>query len=97
MPEIHVVALIPAKPEAVDELRAGLLTLADETRKEEGCLRYDVFTSAADPATFVTVELWRSQEDIDAHFTTPHIAAAMAATEGRLAGALAIHPLVPVT
>ncbi len=96
MPEIHVVALIPAKPDAVDDVRSALGTLAEETRKEEGCVAYDVYTSGADPATFVTVEVWRAQADLDAHFATPHMAAAMAAADGRLSGDISIHPLVPL-
>lgn len=97
MPDLHVVATIPVKPEAVDAVRAALLTLVAQTRQEEGCLAYDLFESAAVPNTFVTVERWRGQADLDGHMTSPHLAAAFAAAEGALSGEVVIHPLSPVT
>lgn len=96
MSELHVVATIPAKPEAVDALRVALRSLVAATREEEGCLSYDLYESAAAPGTFVTVERWTGQEALDEHMRSPHIGAALAAADGQLAGDIAIHPLVPV-
>lgn len=96
MSDLHVVATIPAKPEDADAIRAALQTLAVATRQEEGCLAYDLYESAAAPGTFVTIERWRGQADLDAHMTTPHIAAAFAVADGKLSGDVAIHPLAPV-
>ena len=95
MPELNVVATIPARPEAVDEVRSALLELVAATRQEPGCLSYELFESAAAPGTFVTLERWTGQDALDEHMRTPHIAAALAAAEGRLAGDIAIHPLLP--
>ncbi|GAA1477449.1 putative quinol monooxygenase [Nocardioides aestuarii] len=95
MSELHVVATIPVKPEAVDDLRAALHDLVAATREEQGCLSYDLYESAAAPGTFVTVERWTGQDALDGHMQTPHIAAALAAAEGKLSGEIAIHPLLP--
>lgn len=96
MTELHVVATIPAKPGSEETVRALLTTLAAATREEEGCLAYDLFESGAAPGTFVTLERWRAQADLDAHLTTPHIAEAMTASADHLGGDIAIHPLSPV-
>lgn len=96
MSDLHVVATIPVKPEHADELRSVIATLAEETRKEEGCLAYDAYESQAAPGVFVTVETWREQADLDAHMQTAHIATALGALEGKGAGDIAIHPLAPV-
>lgn len=41
----------------------GLLTEACRlSREEPGCLRFDVYHSEADPATFVLVEHWASEQ-----------------------------------
>lgn len=93
---LHVVATIPARPETTDALRDALTTLVAATRQEEGCLAYDLYESAGAPGVFVTVEEWTDQAALDAHMRTPHIAAALGAAEGALAGDIAIHPLVPV-
>ena len=96
MPDIDVVALITAKPGSEDAVREALSELVEPTRAEEGCIDYYLTVSAADPTVFVTVERWRSQENLDAHMRTPHIAAAFAAAGEHLAAPPAIHPLQPV-
>ncbi len=96
MTELNVVATIPAKPETEDAIRAALQALVVESRKEEGCLSYELYESTSVPDTFVTVERWASQEALDAHMSSPHLAEAFGAAEGALAGEVAIHPLVPV-
>jgi quinol monooxygenase YgiN len=96
MSELHVVATIPAKPEHVESIRAAMEHVAVESRKEDGCLSYDVYESAAVPGTFVTIERWVDQATMDLHLQTPHVAAAIAASEGALTGDVAIHPLVAV-
>ncbi len=96
MSELRVVATIPTKPEAADAVRAGLAELVAATREEDGCLAYEAFESAAQPGVFVTIESWRSQEDLDAHMKTPHIAKAFETLGDALAGDVAIHPLTPL-
>ncbi|GAA1912361.1 putative quinol monooxygenase [Nocardioides hwasunensis] len=96
MSELQVVATIPAKPEAADQVRQALQTLVEATRGEEGCLAYDLFESTSAPGTFVTVERWTDAEALDAHMGMPHVADAFAAADGALSGEVAIHPLQPV-
>lgn len=96
MTELHVVATIPVRPEAVDEVRRALETLAAATRSEDGCLAYDLFESASTPGTFVTLERWTDSAALDAHMGTPHVAAAFEAAGEALTGEVSIHPLRPV-
>ncbi|MDH5521531.1 MAG: antibiotic biosynthesis monooxygenase [Acidimicrobiia bacterium] len=97
MSELPVVATIPATAEGTETVRSALETLVDASRQEEGCISYDVYESASAPGMFVTVERWTGQDAMDAHMSTPHVAAAaIAAVGGALSGDIAIHPLVPV-
>ena len=96
MSEIHVVATIPVKPEAVEDARSVLDTLVAATRQEEGVVSYDLYESASAPSTFVMVERYRDQAALDEHMSSPHLAAAFAAATPLLAGEVAIHPLQPV-
>lgn len=89
-------ATIPARADAVDEVRAALRELVAATQAEEGCHAYDLYESGAAAGTFVTLERWRSQADLDAHLGSEHVAAAFAAAGPLLAGEVAIHPLTPV-
>lgn len=96
MSEMHVVATIPVKPEAVKDARSVLDTLIAATRREAGVVSYDLYESASTPGTFVMVERYRDQAALDEHLASPHLAAAFAAAEPLLAGEVAIHPLQPV-
>jgi quinol monooxygenase YgiN len=96
MSDLRTVALIPARPGSEAVVREALTTLAAATRQHRGCVDYVLYESAAVPGTFVTVETWASQDDLDAHMRTDDIAAAFAAADGHLAGDVALHPLRPV-
>ncbi|HEY8306563.1 MAG TPA: putative quinol monooxygenase [Lapillicoccus sp.] len=95
MSTLDTVALIRAKPGSESVVLDALTELRVHTRAEEGCLRYDLFESAATPGTYVTVEEWTDQAALDQHLGSAHIAAALAAVDGALAGPPAIHPLTP--
>ena len=53
-------------------LEAELRALVAPTRREEGCLIYDLFRSAEGPAAFFLHEVWASREDHTRHTRTPH-------------------------
>lgn len=83
---IYVIATLTARPDTVDATREALASLVGPTRAEDGCLAYTLTQSTDDPAVFRTVEQWDSQDAADAHMTTPHVQAALAAA-GDLLGA----------
>ena len=93
---INVVAVITAKPGSEDVVREALKGLVEPTRDEAGCIVYDLSESAVAPGTFITVEEWDGQSDLDAHMQTPHIQSALSVLGSELAAAPAIHPLVPL-
>jgi len=53
-------------------LEAELRALVGPTRKEDGCLQYDLHRGADQPATFLFHEVWESREHHAAHTRTPH-------------------------
>ena len=93
---INVVAVITAKPGSEDVVREALVGLVKPTRDEAGCIVYDLSESAVAPGTFVTVEEWVGQSDLDAHLQTAHIQSALAVLGSELVTPPAIHPLVPL-
>ena len=52
-------------------LEAELRALVGPTRKEDGCLQYDLHRGADQPATFLFHEVWESREHHAAHTRTP--------------------------
>ncbi len=73
MKTLTVVATFQARPGKQAELRAALIELLAPTRRERGCLSYDLHQSAEDPARFLFCENWESKAAIDAHMQSPHV------------------------
>lgn len=53
-------------------LEAELRALVKPTRKEDGCLTYDLHRSADAPTAFLLHEVWASREAHSRHTHTPH-------------------------
>jgi quinol monooxygenase YgiN len=70
---IRVVAHLTAKQDKIDETRAALSALIEPTRREEGCIVYELMQNNADPADFTFVEEWTGDETLDAHLQSAHI------------------------
>lgn len=70
---VRVVARVVARPGKVEELRALLQGLVEPTRKEPGCVTYELLQNKTDPTDFTFVEEWRSEADLDTHLQSPHL------------------------
>ena len=53
-------------------LEAELRALVGPTRKEEGCLQYDLHRSIDQPGQFLFHEVWETRDHHTAHTKTPH-------------------------
>ena len=53
-------------------LEAELRALIAPSRKEEGCLQYDLHRSVEQPGTFLFHEIWASKDHLTAHTRTDH-------------------------
>lgn len=84
---ITIIAFITAKPGLQLQVREVLLDLVTQTRKEKGCINYDLHQSQADPREFVMYENWESAADLDAHARSEHLRAF-----GKIAGGLLERP-----
>lgn len=71
MEQLTVLALMRAQPGKSDELGRRLMTLLASSRREAGCINYDVHRSNTDAHAWCVYENWRSPKDLEAHFATP--------------------------
>jgi quinol monooxygenase YgiN len=83
---VTVIATFQARPGKEAELRTLLAGLVAPTRKEAGCLNYDLHCSAEDSAKFLFHENWVSKTHLDAHLQSPHIKALLPCVDGLCAG-----------
>ena len=69
---VSVVTHVDVPPQSKNETEALLKRLAEESRKDDGNLRYDVFQQTA-PRTnhFTVLAVWKDRNAFDAHETKP--------------------------
>ena len=68
-----VIGRVKCDPARRDELIDLMVKMQDESRREDGCIRYGFFEAVEEPDSFVAVEEWRDREALDAHFAQPHL------------------------
>jgi quinol monooxygenase YgiN len=54
-------------PANIEKVRGHLVEQGKLSRAEPGCLRFEVYQSNNDPATFILNERWESQPALDEH------------------------------
>jgi quinol monooxygenase YgiN len=77
--EVRVLATARLRPEARAGLAALVPTFVAATRREEGCIAYDILASLADPCAVTAVERWTHRAAAQAHMGAPHTRAFLAA------------------
>jgi quinol monooxygenase YgiN len=73
MSKVVLLVKFTAHPGKEQELLDELSLLVEPTRKENGCIKYDLNRDPANNGVFWFVEEWASQSDLDKHGQTPHI------------------------
>ena len=73
MKNLHIVALFRFKENYLMDAIELLKKLVNETRKEEGCLQYDLVEDRENKGVFFIVELWETEEHHYKHSGTEHL------------------------
>jgi quinol monooxygenase YgiN len=81
---IVVIGRVQTDPEHREALIRIAQTVAAASRAEPGCMAYRVYEDTEQENRFVFVEEWVSDEALQQHFATPHIAEFMGAVPGAL-------------
>lgn len=71
---IHIVVQIEPKPDKVEAFLELALFDAQNSRKEPGCLRFDVLKALDNPPRFAFYEVYKDEASVQAHRQTPHYA-----------------------
>lgn len=90
-----MIATLKAKPGSEAEVRAVIQEMVQNTRKEEGCLLYDVVESLATPVSFTFVEKWTDQEALAKHAKQNHMKVAGKALSTLLSQPAEVVPCKP--
>jgi quinol monooxygenase YgiN len=69
---VTLIVILRAKPSQEILLEAELRALIGPTRREEGCLTYDLHRALDIPGAFLLHEVWATREHHRLHTKTPH-------------------------
>jgi quinol monooxygenase YgiN len=75
---VTVLAHIKAKPGKERQVRQELLSLVAPSRKDAGCLNYDLHQALDNSAHFLFHENWASKAHLDQHLGKPELQAVLA-------------------
>lgn len=87
---VTVVARIRAKRGMEERTQAALMSLIEPTRREMGCVNYDLHVSVDNPALFIFYENWTSKSALDQHLLSDHLAKVRAQAEALFDGPIEI-------
>jgi quinol monooxygenase YgiN len=70
---LTVIAQIKARPGKEGQVRQELLSLVAPSRKDAGCVNYDLHQATDNPTLFLFHENWTSKAHLDAHLQKPDL------------------------
>lgn len=71
---LYVIATFTVKDGSAQIIKDNVGFAIEATRKEAGCISYDLNQNIDDENTFTFVERWESRAHLQDHFNTPHFA-----------------------
>ena len=90
---LKIVARMIAAPGATDDLVSAMTQLVEDTRKEPGCLHYDLYRGTDNPDVLIFVEQWESRTTWEAHMAGDALRSFNARIGGGRFTAGEVHPL----
>lgn len=93
---VNLTAIIKSTEGNAAAMKALLLELLAESRKESACIQYDLHQDQENNNVFIFHEIWESQEGLDLHNVQPHIARFVADSASIIDGPAAIHKIKKV-
>ncbi|WP_392559705.1 putative quinol monooxygenase [Orbus mooreae] len=85
MSKLNIVAIFTIKPEFSAEFKVEFKKIVEGSRKEKGCIQYDLNQDVKDPNTYIFTESWESKLAIEQHNAEPHYKEFAKFAEGKVA------------
>jgi quinol monooxygenase YgiN len=87
---VVIAGQVKVRPERRADAARIAMDMAAATRAEPGCVEYRFSADLEDPNTFHLFEHWETEEALQRHFQTPHMAEFRQHLPGLLAGPTAV-------
>lgn len=82
--QLFIIVKFEVKKSKINDVKTELLKILDPTRKEHGCIRYDLHQDLNDPSIFMFYEIWETVDAWKEHDSKRHIIDFKKAIEGSL-------------
>ena len=69
--KIVLIARLKVKADKIEQARSAAMAIVEPSRKEAGCINYDIHQSIEDDTVFFWHETWINKTALDKHFATP--------------------------
>jgi quinol monooxygenase YgiN len=90
-----LVVVVKVKDGAAEKFETAFAKALAATRKEKGCITYDLNRDSRDAKRYVVYERWKSLADLAAHMKTDHIRTLLEALPDLTEGAPDLRILLP--
>jgi quinol monooxygenase YgiN len=70
---VNLTAVLKSKEEFTDKVKGLLENLVENSRKEEGCIKYDLHQDVVNPNVFVFHEVWKNKAIFDGHNSQEYV------------------------
>lgn len=70
---VNLTVILEAKPENSNQVKELLQNLVEQTKKEIGCLQYDLYQNKDNANEFIFHEIWENQAAFDFHNSREYI------------------------
>ena len=71
---IIIAGSVSVKPDRRDEWMGVAMAMSRASQAEDGCVTYRFYADLEDPNLMLLFEVWESEEALEAHFKTDHMA-----------------------
>lgn len=95
MSNVTVVAKFVVRQESVVAAKTELLKLIVPTRKESGCIEYNLHQDNDDPAVFIFHETWASAAHLTKHMDSANFKTFISSVEG-MVEEIAVHKMTRI-
>lgn len=68
------IACVKIYENRIDDFISAVSKVAEPTRKEEGCVFYELYQTEEDPSVFYFCEEWKDISDLKKHLDSSHVA-----------------------
>ena len=69
---IHIVAKNTVKKEQVENFKMLVKELIIKSKKEKGCIAYDLYEDISNPSILTFIEIWENEKAIELHNQSNH-------------------------